>query len=594
MDEQLRIIIQAEIDSVKEELNKVKKQLKDTEKDAKSSFGAINDEFQKIGAGAKKFLAVSGAAIAGVVTGLMALGESTKEYRQQQAMLKTAFEVAGGSATEAKQTYNDLYRVLGDSGKATEAAQHLAKLTTNQKELSEWTNICQGVYATFGDSLSVEGLTEAVNHTAKLGEVQGTLADALEWSGVNVDEFNDQLFWCNSESEREKLIRDTLNGLYSEAAEGYETNNAAILEQNDAQAKLTEAMAALGEATTPIMTMLTELAISVLEPLIPMVQEFAEKHLDKLKSILVGVGEAIGNVLSWIVDNWEFVSTLAAIILGIAAAISVVSTVMAVVNAVMMASPVTWIVLAIVAAVAALVAIIVVCIKYWDEIKAAVMNAVNAIFSAFSNVASWINEHVVQPIANFFVNLWNGIVNIFKNVGNWFANIFTGAWNGIKKAWSGVVNFFSGIWDGIKKVFNKVGEVIGNAITNTVKKAVNGVLTVAIGIINGFISAINVAIGVINLIPGVNIKKLSKLEVPKLAKGGIVDGATLAMIGEQGKEAVVPLENNTEWLDMLAERLGGNSTPIYITLDGKVLGKAVVNQINTITKQTGSFPLKVN
>lgn len=594
MDEQLRIIIQAEIDGIKQELENVKKQLKDTQKSAKTSFGAINDEFQKVGAGAKKFLAVSGVAIAGAATALLALGESTKEYRQQQAMLQTAFETAGGSATEAKQTYNDLYRVLGDSGKATEAAQHLAKLTTNQQELSEWTNICQGVYATFGDSLAVEGLTEAVNHTAKLGEVQGTLADALEWSGVNVDEFNDQLFWCNSESEREKLIRDTLNGLYSEAAAGYETNNAAILEQNEAQAKLTEAMAALGEATTPIMTMLTELAVSVLEPLIPMVQEFAENHLESLKNILVSVGEAIANVLTWIIDNWEFVSTLAAIILGIAAAISVVSTVMGVVNAVMAASPVTWIVLGIVAAVAALVAIVVVCIKYWDEIKAAVSNAVNAMFSALSNVASWIYDHVIKPVADFFVGLWNGIVNVFKNIGNWFANIFTGAWNGIKKAWSGVVNFFSGIWDGIKKVFNKVGEVVGNAITNTVKKAVNGVLSVAVGIINGFISAINIAISVINAIPGVNIKKLSKLEVPKLAHGGIVDGATLAMIGEEGKEAVVPLERNTEWIDMLKKELGGNGRPIYITLDGKILGKAVVNQINSITTQTGTFPLKVN
>jgi hypothetical protein len=104
-------------------------------------------------------------------------------------------------------------------------------MTTNEKELAEWTTICEGVYATFGDSLPIEGLTEAANETAKVGQITGSLADALNWAGVSEDEFNAKLEACNTEAEREALIRETLIGLYDEAAANYEENAAGILAQ---------------------------------------------------------------------------------------------------------------------------------------------------------------------------------------------------------------------------------------------------------------------------------------------------------------------------------------------------------------------------
>ena len=159
-----------------------------------------------------------------------------------------------------------------------------------------------------------------------------------------------------------------------------------------------------------------------------------------------------------------------------------------------------------------------------------------------------------------------------------------------------IKDFFTGIWDDIKEIFSKVGETIGGAISDSVKKAINWVLEKAIDIINGFIGAINLAIGIINKIPGVNIKKLSKLDVPKLAEGGIVDSATLAVIGEQGREAVVPLENNTEWIDKLADRLAaktGGSTPIVLQVDGKTFAQTSINTINELTRQTGSLKLNL-
>lgn len=197
-------------------------------------------------------------------------------------------------------------------------------------------------------------------------------------------------------------------------------------------------------------------------------------------------------------------------------------------------------------------------------------------------------------IKKWFGNLWEGIKDVFKNIGTWFKNIFNDAWKAVKGVFSGVGEFFAGVWNTIKKQFSEIGQKIGNAVSNSFSKAVNWVLDKAIGIINGFIKALNKAIGIINKIPGVDIKKIDMLEVPKMAKGGIVNSATLAMFGEQGREAVIPLENNTEWMDVLANRIAErNNTPskIVLMLDGKELGYASINSINGITKQTGKLQL---
>ena len=601
MTEQLKVIIAAEISKFKQNVDDAKKKIKDFIKEGTKDFDKLNEEFQKVGDSSKKFLGITAGAVAGAATALLALGESTKEYRQQQAMLNSAFETAGGSAETAKKTYNDLYRVLGDSGQATEAAQHLAQLTTEEKALSEWTNVCQGVYATFGESLPIESLTEAVNHTAKVGEVQGALADALEWSGVNMDEFNEQLFWCNSESEREKLIRDTLNGVYGDAAAAYETNNAQILAQNESQAKLTDAMAKLGEATTPIMTMLTTLGAEILTALAPHIEEFAQKYLPSITETLTKVADAIGKVIGWIADNWKLVSTLATIVLGIAAALSVFSTVMGIVNAVMAASPVTWIVLGIVAAIAALVAIIVVIIKYWDEIKGAAVKAWEAIKGAWGAVANWFNEKVIQPIVNFFTNLWNKITSIATNIKNGVVNAFTSLKNGVTNIVTTVVN-------AVTNTFNKVTSAITKPIDKA-KDLVKGIIDKIKGFFKFEWSLPKLKVPKFSITPsGWSVGDLLDGVIPKLgvtwnARGGVFDkptlfnyGNSLQGLGENGAEAVVPLENNLEWLsklaDMLSDRMGAG-TPIVLQIDGKTFAQTTVSAINNLTRQQGKLALNL-
>lgn len=620
MNEELKVIISAEVDKLRQGIDKAKQQVKTLQDKFKEASKTIKEDLAAAGESATNVAKKIGAGFAAIGAALVATAASTEEYRNQQAQLITAFEMAGGSAEQAKETYNELYRVLGDGGAATEAAQHLAKLTTSEEGLEVATGVLKGVYATFGSSLPLEGLAEAWNHTAQLGEVQGALADALEWSGVNVDEFNKRLAAATTQGEREYILNEQLIDLYWDAGEAYEQNNAKILAQRDAQAKLQETLAKVGEAIAPVITAFTQLANDALAAITPYITQLAEKYMPKLQDVLAKVGEAVGKLINWISSNWGIISTIAEVVLAIVAAFTAYNAVMKLVNAANALFAMNPIVLAI----GAIIAIIVVCVKHWDDIKAAAVKAwegikaawgkvgdwfkgiVDKIKLAFANIGDWFKnlfsnawngiKNAWSGVKQWFSDLWNGIKNIYSAVGGWFSNIFTNAKTFIQNAFSGITGFFSGIWEKIKSIFANVGTAIANGIKGAVSTAVNKVLSTACKIINGFIGAINFAIDIINAIPGVNIGRLNTLSVPQMAKGGIVDSATLAVIGEQGKEAVVPLENNLQWLDKLAgmlnDRMGGNQ-PIVINVDGKRFGEIAVDTINGITRQRGSIPLVI-
>ena len=622
MSEELKIIIAAETKKLRSELEKAQKEVQKLSKTGKEKFNQFNEEFQKVGGVAKKACAAMATAITGAVTAILALGASTAEYRTAQAKLNTAFETAGGSAAAATQTYNDLYRVLGDGDVAVEAAGHLAKLTTNEKELSEWTTICQGVYATFGDSLPIEGLTEAANETAKVGTVTGSLADALNWAGISEDAFNESLAACNTEAEREKLIRETLNGLYDDAAANYETNAAAVLAQNEANAKLEASMAKVGEAVAPINTALTELGAEVLAQLEPYITQFAQDYLPQIVEALSGVGDTVGKVVTFIADNWELISTIAIVITGICVALSVFSTVMGIVNAVMMASPVTWIVLAIVAAIAALVAIIVVVIKYWDEIKAATQKCWEAIKNAVQTAIDWV-VGFFNKLIEFVKSNWQGLLLLIVNP---FAGAFKLAYDNCDGFRAKVDAFVAKIKDMIAQGFNFVKE----KIINPIREAFNTVSEVFGNIVNAIKTKLETAKNTVKSIidaikgffkfewslpklkmPSISITgkfSLNPIQVPKFSIswnefGGVFDsptlfnyGGSLQGIGENGAEAVVPLENNLGWLDrlcdMMTERLR-ITAPIVMNVDGVTFAQVACNSINQLTRQRGSIPLNL-
>lgn len=260
--------IQKEIDDTSKKLKKSKVDWKSMGETVQDVGSAIGKTGKAIGAAVASMGAAIGAA-AGVFTGL---AESTREARENMGKLEAGFTTAGHSAEDAKNTYTELYGILGDDGQATEAAAHLAQLTNNEQELATWTDIATGVYATFGDSLPIENLTEAANETAKTGQITGGLADALNWAGVSEDEFQSKLDACTTEQERQALITETLNGLYSDAAEAYREVNGDIIEAQKATANLNSAMAALGAIAEPIVTKLKQLAADLLQQITPFVE----------------------------------------------------------------------------------------------------------------------------------------------------------------------------------------------------------------------------------------------------------------------------------------------------------------------------------
>lgn len=247
------------------------------------------------------FTAVT-AAVGAALTGLVASAEATREYRTEMGKLDTAFTTAGHSSGAALETYQALQGVLGESDQAVEAANHLAQLANNEEDLAKWTNIATGVFATFGASLPVENITEAANETAKTGKIVGGLADALNWAGVSEEQFQAQLDACTTEQERQALITETLNGLYSEAADVYRETNGEVIRANEANEAWMATMAQAGEAVEPILTDIKLMGASLLEDFMPSIVGVTDAFHGLINGA-DGAAEELGAALSNIVTE---------------------------------------------------------------------------------------------------------------------------------------------------------------------------------------------------------------------------------------------------------------------------------------------------
>lgn len=266
---------EAEAKKLKGELEALKTETKETA-DAAEEAGESFDFMGAAGGLAVKGITALGAACAAAVGAFFGLAESTREARTNMAKLETSFESAGFSAEAANSTFTDLYAILGDDGTATEAAQQLAKFSKDEADLAANTRILTGVMAEYGDSIPTEGLAEGMAATAAMGEVQGVLADALEWQGVNLEDYNAKLATLATEEERAAYIQQTLTDLYGESADAYMENNAAVIEAQKAQAELNATMNDLGAIAEPIMTTLKQLATDALASITPFVSLIGE------------------------------------------------------------------------------------------------------------------------------------------------------------------------------------------------------------------------------------------------------------------------------------------------------------------------------
>lgn len=919
-EEQLRIVIKAVTAEAQKELAKVKDKLQDIDEESKETGKTLTETMGNI----KAKVAVAVAALAGLAAAYTKIGNAGREFAKTQNALISGFQAAGSTAEQAKTTFNELYGIMGDADAASEAAQSLARLTQEEKALGEYTNILTGIYATYGAGMPIETIAESITETAALGKITGDLSRALVEMGINEDAFNAALANTNSQAQREALIRQTLNGLYANAANLYRQNNASTIAYNQAQANLNAALANASKYVIPALTAFTNLAavlLQILEPafravsavVIVFVQWIiaaakavgtffglftdsskqvetstttistniggiasgvgdvadgfsnaatqAEKlkkatmgfdelnvvsdpttssttgtgsidsgigsvsipsitvpkidtnnlgleelglDLDRIeeriKSILALIGSigaafaivyglqylsgylgvianltdvwklALKPVLGWLLiiagalmtikgysDAWVdgvdwgnlalTLGGMAVLITGIGlaygmAAVPIAACAAAIalftlyLNDVKKNGP-TWqnsllllgaaiaVALALATAgVSALITIIVAAVtaiggfiaalvleppaimsvedaqEALTEAKEAAVqaelsyaNAIDASESAMKRLeeaekaagmtgeelykkvqdgtldyanmdaaqrelykayidneqkqkdlkaateelnaakkaetlASFDNQLALAKESGSYDDYKKAVIDAFNNgtlsaeeardalsksmsemsddaQQTFMKDIPGNIKDGLdphkfESTWTKIKKWFSNLWQGIKDIFKDVGSWFkdigtkaGEAISGAFKTVINWILDKIEKTINKPIQMINNAIDTINKIPGVNISKMKEISVPRLATGGIVSSATIAMVGEAGKEAVLPLENNTDWMDALADRIAARngSSKVVLKVGEKEFGEVAVGAINNITRQTGNTPL---
>ncbi len=215
-------------------------------------------------------------------------------------------------------------------------------------------------------------------------------------------------------------------------------------------------------------------------------------------------------------------------------------------------------------------------IKTTVALFTAVWNTIRGIFSVVKSVltgdwrGAWEGiKGIVSTWGAYFKTVWEGIKSVFGAVVNWFGNTFAAAWEAIKAVFSNVAGFFQNIWNTIKKMFDAVGITISESISAKFRSTLNAVFSFAGGLINNFIRGINWAVDKINAIPGVSISRLSEVNIPMLAKGGVIQRAGNVIVGERGPE-ILRLPRGASVTPLPAGMAAGGGTynnTFYVTVN---------------------------
>ena len=586
-------------------------------------------------------------AIGDFIGSLMELSEATEEYRSMQSKLSGSAETFGYSVDFANEKYKEFYKYLGDDQMATNAITNLMGIGAETETVSKLAEGATAVWATYGDSIPIEALTESINETVTVGKVSGTMADTINWAkdaneglgkalegnseaqkaykdaleeGLPVeDAFNEALLKITDSQERADVIAKFLNDTYGESKKGYDEMSDSILDANEAELELKDTQAQLGETMAPVNTAMTNLKNQALEAITPLVEKLADGFMD---------------LYNWMQKHPALFTIISALVVGLATGFAVLAGALAIqglitgvtkaiafLNTTLLANPIVWIVALIAGLVASFIWLWNTCDGFrqfwldlwdivkeyagvaweaikqffedawvkiqaiWDEVKPyfeAIWETIKGIFAVVESVLSgnWEDawtaiKEIVNTWSGYFSEIWGKIKEVFSDIKGWFKEKFSDAWTAIKEVFSGWGDFFGGLWDTIKEKFSAIGTKISEAIGGAVKSGINGIISSIESTINSGIGLINGAIGLINKLPGVNVGTIGLVSFPRLAKGGIVDRSTLAEIGEDGAEAVIPLERNTEWMKLVAKGLGdelkvnaSDNTALLNKLDG--------------------------
>ena len=484
-----------------------------------------------------------------IIGALKDVAEETKEYKKIMGSLEVSSERAGYSAEETGEIFKELYGVLGDDQTAATTTANLQALGLSQERLTELTNAAIGAWATYGDSIPIDGLAESINETIKAGTVTGTFADVLNWAalenetfGVSLKEntkaneewnkavseaetaedyFNLALQEASTEAERANLVMQMLaNQGLTEAGEAWKENNKSLVENNQANADLQEQMAELGDKIMPIVTAVIEKVAELLE-------------------WFNGLDEDTQNIILLIIALVAALGPLTGAIGGVSDAILF-----------LISHP-------IVALIAGIIALVALMAVKGDEIQGILQSVDEFLQNIFAKDWTEVFGPVLGNVLNgFFANLkniWDSAKLMLNGIIDFIRGVFTGDW---ERAWNGVKEIFGGMFQ---------------MLISLAKAPLNSIIS----LINGMIDGINWVIRKVNSLSftnpftgknvGFHFGEIGK--VPYLSKGGVLSQGS-AVVGEAGPELltmmgnraiVQPLTNQTT----NTSYLGGMTVNVY-------------------------------
>lgn len=495
------------------------------------------------------------------------LADETQEYRKIMGTLDTSSAQAGYTADETAAAYSQLYGVLGDNQTTATTVANLQALKLGQSDLMKMISLVTGAWATYGDSIPIDGLAESINETIRTGTVTGTFADVLNWGakegetfGVMLkdntdankewndavndavsaeDFFNLALQDASDQQERANLVAQAMasQGL-AQTAEAWRQNNEDVIAANDAQNNFMENAATFSERVTPVIAAVKEGGSQLFDTFLQLTENI---NFDQIAESVSQFFDMLSNGITFLSQNQSVVTTFfAAFAAGIAAVKiqSFVTSLISVVTGVQtaaaafptLAGAITLLTNPVFLVTAAVVGLVALIATSGDQIQA-VLQRVDAFLTGVF-ATDWTNVFgpVLGSVLNAFManvqNVWTSISSILNGIIDFIRGVFTGDW---QRAWQGITEILQGVVSGWVSFFK-------NAWNNIIK-IVNSV----IGGINGMIGKLNnISIDVPDDVPviggtnfGFDIPSIGTL--PLLANGGTVLSGS-AIVGEAGPE----------------------------------------------------------
>lgn len=483
--------------------------------------------------------------------------------------------------------------------------QRIAALTGDVNKAADWTMaISDAMLVTSGDvNEATRGMQQFIQMLSRGKPIGDDWNTIMEVASPIMNKLAESMGYAGAEMGSEFYL-----GIQNGTISIDELMNALVKLDQEGGAGVESLSKQVRTATGGIETTLTLLQQDISNAIVAMIQDIGADNIraaiNGIKDAIVGLVKTVGSFVSFVAQNWAWIQPMlvvigsfAGTIIAINAALSMwkatttaFTAVQTVFNAVMNANPIFLLVTVI----AAIVTALTVFFTQTEQGKQIIQSFGETVGSVFNSIGQFIGG-VATSIGQFFTGLWEGfkagvqgawdfIVNIFSGLANFFGSIFSNAWNAVKAVFSTGGQIFMGIVDGIAQAFR--------AIVNTIIAGINHVVAIPFNAINGFLNTLR-SINILGVEPFGWIGQIAVPQIPLLAQGGVVSGATTAIIGEDGQEAVLPLENNTgNWAGLLAQTLAtemqeqGNNGTINVYMTNKIDSRLDAEDIGRVMMQS--------